>query len=71
MDLNSLRLLWRVPLLLLHIVIGIPLVLVTFLPGLRNLPIGEMRREPQAHDISTVVAPLGGKGGKLSPVFNS
>jgi 1-acyl-sn-glycerol-3-phosphate acyltransferase len=48
-DLHSLRLLWRGPLLLLHILIGIPLVLLTFLPGLRQLPFGGMRLHQWSH----------------------
>jgi len=48
-DLHILRLLWRLPLLLLHVLIGIPLVLLTFLPGLRQLPIGRMRFHQWSH----------------------
>ncbi len=49
MNLHILRLLWRLPLLLLHVFIGIPLVLLTFLPGLRQLPVGSMRLHQWSH----------------------
>ncbi len=44
-----LRLLWRVPLLLAHLVVGIPLVLLSFLPGVRNLPGGGMKLHQRVH----------------------
>jgi len=43
------RLIWRLPLLLVHLFIGIPLVLLSFLPGLRNLPFGGMRLHQWTH----------------------
>ncbi len=43
------RLLWRLPLLLAHIVIGIPLTLISFLPGLRRLPVGGVRLHQWTH----------------------
>src|SRR5690625_8020723 len=36
----SARLLWRVSLVLLHVVIGLPLTLACFLPVLRGVPVG-------------------------------
>src|SRR5699024_12338225 len=36
----SARLLWRVPLFLLHVFIGLPLTLACFLPVLRGIPVG-------------------------------
>jgi len=49
MRLDPLRLIWRLPLLLAHILIGIPLVLLSFLPGLRALPVGSMRLHQWTH----------------------
>jgi 1-acyl-sn-glycerol-3-phosphate acyltransferase len=49
MDVHGLRLLWRLPLLLLHCLVGIPLVLLTFLPGIRHLPVGSMRLHQWTH----------------------
>jgi len=49
MDRHALRLLWRVPLLLLHLLIGIPLVLLTFLPGIRQISVGPMRLHQWTH----------------------
>jgi 1-acyl-sn-glycerol-3-phosphate acyltransferase len=43
------RLLWRLPLLLAHLLVGIPLVLLSFLPGVRDLPAGGMRLHQRAH----------------------
>ncbi len=45
----SWRLLWRFPLLALHVLIGVPLVLLTFVPGLRNLPVGRRRLHQVSH----------------------
>ncbi|MEN1728384.1 MAG: lysophospholipid acyltransferase family protein [Pseudomonadota bacterium] len=44
-----LRLLWRLPLLLIHIGVGIPLVLLSFIPGVRNGSVGNMRLHQWAH----------------------
>jgi 1-acyl-sn-glycerol-3-phosphate acyltransferase len=49
MSLDPLRLIWRLPLLLIHIVIGIPLVLLSFLPGIRQVPVGSMRLHQWTH----------------------
>ena len=49
MNFHDLRLLWRIPLLLLHVFIGIPLVLLSFLPGVRQLPVGSMRFHQWTH----------------------
>lgn len=43
------RLAWRLPCLILHVLIGIPLTLLTFLPGLRQLPIAGMRLHQFSH----------------------
>lgn len=43
------RLLWRLPLFLLHIFIGLPLTLLCFLPGVGRLPIMGMRLNQRAH----------------------
>lgn len=48
-NIHALRLLWRLPLLFLHLLIGIPLVLLTFLPVVRDIPIGDMRLHQWAH----------------------
>ncbi|TVQ41161.1 MAG: 1-acyl-sn-glycerol-3-phosphate acyltransferase [Wenzhouxiangella sp.] len=45
----SWRLVWRMPLLMLHVLVGIPLILLTFLPGLRNLPVGRRRLHQVSH----------------------
>lgn len=45
------RLVWRLPLLLLHVLVGIPLTLLTFLPGIRNLPLGRRRLHQHGHVI--------------------
>lgn len=45
----GLRLLWRVPLLLVHLFIGIPLVLLSFLPFIRNLPVGGIQLHQGTH----------------------
>lgn len=45
----SWRLLWRLPLLLLHLLIGIPLTLLTFLPPLRHLPVAGMKLHQYSH----------------------
>lgn len=45
----SLRLLWRMPLLVAHVLIGIPLTLLSFLPGIRNLPVGRQRLHQRTH----------------------
>lgn len=34
------RYFWRVPLLALHVLVGIPLTLVAFIPGIRDIPAG-------------------------------
>lgn len=39
----SWRLAWRLPLLMVHLFIGTPLTLMTFLPGVRNFDTGSMR----------------------------
>ncbi len=39
----------RLPLLLAHVLIGIPLTLLTFLPGLRDLPVGGVRLHQRSH----------------------
>jgi len=48
-NLNALRLFWRIPLLLLLVLPGIPLVLLTFLPGFLQLPVGRMRLHQWTH----------------------
>jgi 1-acyl-sn-glycerol-3-phosphate acyltransferase len=45
----SLRLLWRLPLLLVHVLVGIPLTLLSFVPGVRNLPLGRQRLHQRTH----------------------
>lgn len=45
------RLVWRLPLFLLHVVIGIPLALICFLPGIARLPAGGMPLRKRAHRI--------------------
>ncbi len=45
----SWRLLWRAPLLLLHVLVGVPLTLLTFMPGVRNLPVGKFRLHEVSH----------------------
>lgn len=45
----SWRLLWRIPLLALHVLIGIPLTLISFLPGIRNIPLGRRRLHQHTH----------------------
>ncbi|AKS41040.1 lysophospholipid acyltransferase family protein [Wenzhouxiangella marina] len=45
------RLLWRLPLLGLHVFIGIPIVLISFLPGIRNLPLASMRLHQWTHQL--------------------
>lgn len=45
----TLRLLWRLPLLAVHVLIGIPLTLLSFLPGIRNLPVGGQRLHQRTH----------------------
>ena len=47
----SVRLLWRLPLLLAHGLIGTPLTLLAFLPGIRNLPVGRDRLHQRAHQL--------------------
>jgi len=47
------RLGWRLPLLLLHILIMLPLALLCFLPGLRGLPVGRMRLHQLANKVWT------------------
>ena len=39
----------RLPLLIGHVLIGVPLVLLTFLPGLRDLPVGGLRLRHAGH----------------------
>lgn len=45
----SWRLLWRLPLLTIHVLLGVPLTLFTFLPVLRNLPLGSRRLHEHGH----------------------
>lgn len=45
----SVRLIWRLPLLAAHVLIGIPLTLISFLPFVRNLPIGDQRLHQRTH----------------------
>lgn len=45
----SARLLWRVPLFLLHVFIGLPLTLACFLPVLRGIPVGRGTLRQWAH----------------------
>lgn len=45
----SVHMLWRLPLLALHLLIGIPLTLISFLPGIRNLPVGQRRLHQVTH----------------------
>lgn len=43
------RLVWRLPLFLVHLLIGIPLTLMCFLPGIARLPAGGMSLRKRAH----------------------
>lgn len=43
------RLLWRLPLFLVHVLIGIPLTLICFLPGIARLQAGGMSLRKRAH----------------------
>lgn len=43
------RLLWRLPLFVIHLVVGIPLTLICFLPGIGALPAGGMTLMRRAH----------------------
>ena len=43
------RTLYRAPLLLLHVLVGIPLTLLTFMPGIRDLPVGRRRLHEVSH----------------------
>lgn len=43
------RLIWRLPLFLVHVGVGIPLTLICFLPGIRALPAGGMTLMRRAH----------------------
>jgi len=43
------RLIWRVPLLLLHVFVGLPLVLLCFLPGIHRIPVAGMPLRKRAH----------------------
>lgn len=43
------RLVWRLPLFLVHTLIGIPLTLICFLPGIARLPAGGMSLRKRAH----------------------
>ncbi len=45
----SWRSLYRGPLLLLHLLVGIPLTLLTFVPGIRKLPAGRWRLHEVSH----------------------
>ncbi len=45
----SWRLVWRLPLLLGHLLVVTPLTLLTFLPGIRNFKSGGMRLHQRAH----------------------
>lgn len=45
----SWRLVWRLPLLLLHLFVGTSLTLLTFLPGIRNINAGGMRLHQRSH----------------------
>lgn len=47
----SWRLVWRLPLLFAHLLVGIPLTVLTFLPGLRNLNVGGMRLHQLSHQL--------------------
>jgi 1-acyl-sn-glycerol-3-phosphate acyltransferase len=49
------RLIWRLPLLLLHLLIGIPLTLMSFLPGLRNLPAGGVKLHQRTHRLWSIL----------------
>jgi len=43
------RLAWRLPLFLLHLVIGLPLTLLCFLPGVQRVPIAGVPLRKRAH----------------------
>lgn len=43
------RLIWRLPLFIGHILVGLPLALICFLPGLGRLPAGGMPLKKRAH----------------------
>ncbi len=43
------RLIWRVPLFCLHVVIGLPLTLLCFLPGINRIPVAGMPLRKRAH----------------------
>ncbi len=47
----SWRLLWRLPLLMLHVLVGIPLTLLTFLPPFRHVPIAGMELHQYSHQL--------------------
>lgn len=42
-------LLWRLPLLLIYLFLLLPLVVLTFLPGIRELPVAQMKLHMWAH----------------------
>ena len=43
------RLLWRLPLFAAHVVVGIPLTLICFIPGIGRIPTGSMTLRQRAH----------------------
>ncbi len=43
------RLIWRVPLFILHIFIGLPLTLLCFLPGIKRIPVFGIPLRERAH----------------------
>jgi 1-acyl-sn-glycerol-3-phosphate acyltransferase len=43
------RLIWRAPLFLLHLLVGLPLTLLCFLPGISRIPAGGMSLRKRAH----------------------
>lgn len=49
------RYLWRIPLLALHILVGIPLALLAFIPGIRDIRAGGERLQTRAHRLWSVL----------------
>lgn len=47
--LSAFRIAWRVPLLVVHVVVGSPLTLVAFLPGIRSLKLRGIALRTHAH----------------------
>ena len=43
------RLVWRLPLFLVHVIVGIPLTLICFIPGIGRFPLGSMTLRQRAH----------------------